>query len=147
MKKIHNKKELQNFAINHAADIDYIDFMKIYRKCKSQPYFVSTRLLILHYQQIIPYVLKKPLRFIIKMSLSDEIEVCDGKIKSNQAQSNLDGEAAKTSALSSKEFDKYEYLTGEDLGYKQRVVKHLNNIHQENFFIKDQKKVIKKKDF
>ena len=35
MKKIHNKKELQNFAINHAADIDYIDFMKIYRKCKS----------------------------------------------------------------------------------------------------------------
>ena len=25
--KINNKKELQNFAINHSADIDYKDFM------------------------------------------------------------------------------------------------------------------------
>ena len=28
--KINNRKELQNIAINHAADIDYKDFMKIY---------------------------------------------------------------------------------------------------------------------
>ena len=34
----------------------------------------------------------------------------------------LDREAAKISALSSKELDKYEYLTGEDLGYKPGVV-------------------------
>ena len=27
--KINNKKELQNTAINHSADIDYKDFMKI----------------------------------------------------------------------------------------------------------------------
>ena len=31
--KINNKRELQNFAINHSADIDYKDFMKIYREC------------------------------------------------------------------------------------------------------------------
>ena len=31
--KINNKKELQNIAINHSADIDYKDFVKIYRKC------------------------------------------------------------------------------------------------------------------
>ena len=31
--KINNRKELQNIAINHSADIDYQDFMKIYRKC------------------------------------------------------------------------------------------------------------------
>ena len=30
--KINNKKELQNIAINHSADIDYQDFMKIYRE-------------------------------------------------------------------------------------------------------------------
>ena len=30
--KIHNKRELQNIAINHSADIDYNDFLKIYRK-------------------------------------------------------------------------------------------------------------------
>ena len=31
--KINNKRELQNIAINHSADIDCKDFMKIYREC------------------------------------------------------------------------------------------------------------------
>ena len=31
--KINNKKQLQNFAINHSADIDYKDFTEIYREC------------------------------------------------------------------------------------------------------------------
>ena len=30
--KINNRKELQNIAINHSADIDYKDFVKIYSK-------------------------------------------------------------------------------------------------------------------
>ena len=34
--KINNKKELQNFALNHSADIDYKDFMKIYRECTKE---------------------------------------------------------------------------------------------------------------
>ena len=29
--KIHNKRELQQTAINHSADFNYQDFMKIYR--------------------------------------------------------------------------------------------------------------------
>ena len=44
--KIYNKSELQNIATNHSADIDHKDFMKIYRKCTSEPYFFL--LLILH---------------------------------------------------------------------------------------------------
>ena len=36
--KIDNKKELQNIAINHAAFIDYEDFVKIYRECIKEPY-------------------------------------------------------------------------------------------------------------
>ena len=36
--KIHNKRELQNIANNHSADIEYKDFIKIYRKCISEPY-------------------------------------------------------------------------------------------------------------
>ena len=51
------------------------------------------------------------------MTLTDE-----PKIKANQAQYDLDWEVAKISALSSKELDKYEYLTGEDLRYKPSVV-------------------------
>ena len=35
--KIYNK-ELQQISINHSADIDYKDFMKIYRKYTIQPY-------------------------------------------------------------------------------------------------------------
>ena len=36
--KISNREELQNIAINHSADIDYKDFMKICRECTKEPY-------------------------------------------------------------------------------------------------------------
>ena len=40
----------------------------------------------------------------------------------NEAQYDLDRKAAKISALSSNNFDKYEYLTGEDLGLKSNTI-------------------------
>ena len=46
------------------------------------------------------------------MTLTDKTKILDNKIKANQAQYNLDREAAKISAFP----DKYEYLTGQDLG-------------------------------
>ena len=55
--------------------------------------------------------------------MTDELKILDDKIKANQAQYDLDREAAKISALSSKKLDKYEYLTDKDLGYKPGVVK------------------------
>ena len=36
--KINIRKELQNTAINHSADIDYKDFMKFYRECTREPF-------------------------------------------------------------------------------------------------------------
>ena len=36
--KINNKRELQNIAINHSADIDYKDFIKIYREFTKESY-------------------------------------------------------------------------------------------------------------
>ena len=36
--KINNKRESQNIAINHSADIDYNDFKEIYRKCTKEPF-------------------------------------------------------------------------------------------------------------
>ena len=36
--KFNNWKELQNIANNHSADIDYKDFIKIYRECTKEPY-------------------------------------------------------------------------------------------------------------
>ena len=34
--KIHNKKDLQNIATDHLADIDCKEFMKIYKKFTSE---------------------------------------------------------------------------------------------------------------
>ena len=36
--KLNNKRELQNITINHSADIDYKDFIKIYRDSTKEPY-------------------------------------------------------------------------------------------------------------
>ena len=41
----------------------------------------------------------------------------------NEAQYDLDRKSAKISTLSSNNFVKYEYLTGEDLGFKPSTVK------------------------
>ena len=38
--KVNNQRELQNIEINHSADIDYKDFVKIYRECTKEPYFL-----------------------------------------------------------------------------------------------------------
>ena len=35
---IPNKRELQQIAINHSSDIDFKDFVKIYKKCTDEPY-------------------------------------------------------------------------------------------------------------
>ena len=40
--KINNKRELRNIATNHAADIDYKDFVKIYRERTKEPYSFLT---------------------------------------------------------------------------------------------------------
>ena len=56
------------------------------------------------------------------MTLTDELKILDDKIKVNEAQYYFDREAAKISALSSGELEKYKYLNGKDLGYKPGVV-------------------------
>ena len=52
------------------------------------------------------------------MTLTEQVKILHEKIKANKAQYDLDRKTAKISALSSGELEKYEYLTGEDLGYK-----------------------------
>ena len=37
--KIHNKRELQQIVIDYSADIDYKDFLKIYKNCTNEPYY------------------------------------------------------------------------------------------------------------
>ena len=56
------------------------------------------------------------------MTLTEQVKILDDKIRANKAKYDLSREAAKISALSSGELEKYEYLTGEDLGYKPKVL-------------------------
>ena len=36
--KIPNKQELQQTGFNHSSDIDFQDFMNLYKKCTAKPY-------------------------------------------------------------------------------------------------------------
>ena len=52
----------------------------------------------------------------------DQVKIFDNKMKANQAEYDLHTEAVKIYALSCKELEKYEYLTGEYLGHKPDII-------------------------
>ena len=67
----------------------------------------------------------------------------------NEAQYDLDRKAAKISALSSNNLDKYEYLTGEDLSLKPSTIEQTKSEYSplgKVFLIKGWIKMTKKKD-
>ena len=55
------------------------------------------------------------------MTVTDQIKILNRKIMQNKAKYDLDRKTAKISALSSNNMDKYEYLTGKDLGLKPSI--------------------------
>ena len=65
---------------------------------------------------------KKIMKFFIKMVVTDQFKISDRKIMQNEAEYDLDRKAAKISALSSNNLDKYERLTSEGLGLKPSTV-------------------------
>ena len=80
------------------------------------------------------------------MTLTDQFKIIDNKIKASQAKYDLYRLAAKISTYSSGDLRKYEYLTGEDLGYKPSVFEKakfdyspLSNIFTKGFNQDDQK--------
>ena len=84
------------------------------------------------------------------MTVTDQIKILDRKIMQNEAQYDLDGKADKISALSFNNLDKYEYLTGEDLGLKPSTDNRLNLsiLHWVQFLLRGWMiKMIKKTDF
>ena len=56
------------------------------------------------------------------MTVTDQIKILNRKIKQNESQYDLDREAAKISALSSNNLDKYKLLTDEDLDIKPSII-------------------------
>ena len=56
------------------------------------------------------------------MTITDQIKILDRKIMQNEAQYDLDRKAAKISPLLFNNLEKYENLTGEDLGLRPSTV-------------------------
>ena len=72
------------------------------------------------------------------MTVTDQIKIIDDKIKANQVQYDSYRLTAKISALYTGELRKYEYLTGEELGYRPSVLEeNLIILHWVEFLIRD----------
>ena len=95
--KITNKRELQNIATNRSADIDYNDFVNIYRECTRKPYSFLTIDTTLPASNFLRF--RKNLLPSYKMTVIDQIKILDDKIKSNQGQYDLSRETANISAF------------------------------------------------
>ena len=93
IKKICNKRKLQNIATNHSTDISYKDFKEIYIKHTSKPYSFLTIVTKLPTND--RYVLEKISLFFYKLALADKIKSLHDKIKAIEPQYNLDRETAK----------------------------------------------------
>ena len=63
------------------------------------------------------------------MTVTDQINILNRKIKQNESQYDLDREAVKISAFSSNNLGKNELLTGEDLGLKPSTVEQAKFEH------------------
>ena len=75
------------------------------------------------------------------MTITHQINILDKKILQNEVQYDLDKKTAIISARSSKNLDKVEYLTGEDLGLRP------DNIEQVKFEYSPLGKIFNKLDF
>ena len=58
----------------------------------------------------------------MKVTITDQIKILDRKVMQNEAQYDLERKAAKISALPSNNLDRYQYLTGENLGVKPSII-------------------------
>ena len=105
--KIPNKQEHQRIAFNNSLDINFKEFMNLYKKCTGKLYsflVIDATLLLDNPTRFRKNLLEKIWKLIITI---------DDKIRDEKLQYDINREASKISALSSGKIDKYEYLTGE----------------------------------
>ena len=108
--KTPNKKVFQQIASNRSSNINFKDFMKVYKDYTKDPYLFlvnDTTLLSANSLQFRKKLLKK---WVLASKKS-----VNNKNKQSKDQYNLGGQTATISALSSGNLGKYEVLTGKDL--------------------------------
>ena len=105
--KIPNKRELQQIVFNHSSDINFKDFINIYKNVLLNHIFFWLMMLCLH--QITLQDLEKI------FSSYDKIKTINDKTRDEKLQYDINRETAKISAWSSGNIQKYDYLTGKEL--------------------------------
>ena len=113
--KTNNRRELQKLQLIILKTLTITIFKNLYREFTKELYKFLTIDTTLQASE--PLRFRKIYLILTKKTITDQI-----KIMQNEAQYNLDRKAAKISALSSNNLDKYEYLTGEDLGLKPSTI-------------------------
>ena len=76
--KINNNRELQNIEINNSADINYKDFVNIYRDCTKIPYSFLTIETTLPASDAL--IFRKDLLPSYKITVTDQLKTVDKKI-------------------------------------------------------------------
>ena len=78
--KIPIKRELQQMASNHLLDIDFKNFMKLYKEYTKEPYlFLVNKATFIIRQSI---TIQEEL--IIKMSITEKIKAINSKMEQNE---------------------------------------------------------------
>ena len=110
---IPNKKELQEIAFNRSSDIDFQDFMNLYKKSTVEPYSFL----------VIVKTVPSDIFLSFRENLLETILVntaINDKIRDEKLQYDINREAAEISTLLSGKVDKHEHLTGgEELPFDQ----------------------------
>ena len=106
--KIPNIQELQQIAFNHSSDVDFRDFVNLYKKCTPKSYSFW----VIH----APFTSDNPSGFrknllerIQKLIMTTNYKISYEKVQNDHRNT------AKTSALSSCKIHKYKYLTGKEI--------------------------------
>ena len=106
--KIPNKTERQQIVFNHSSDIDFKDFINLYKKCIAKQYSYLVIGVILASDN--PLSFRKNLsKRILKLITTTD------KLRDEKMQYDINRKAEKISALSSAKIDKYEYITVEEI--------------------------------
>ena len=114
-------------AFNHSSDIRIYDFIKIQKNCNNQSYYF-----LVNDTTLSPYDLlrfrKYLLQELVLCEIQKVIKTIEKRIKHEKLHYNIDREAAKTLALSSRKISKYECLTDDEiLTYNQsKKIKQTN---------------------
>ena len=85
--KIPNKRELQRIGLHHSSDIDFKDFIKIYKKCTAEPYYFLVNDTTLPSDNLLRF------RKNLLKQIYNNITTIDDQIKDEKLQCDINREA------------------------------------------------------